>query len=358
MSNNTAHMIRSVAPVVAAFVLFAGSATACAQAARKPAADVGPKQAQTESRFTQAQPADKMTVRATRGGRIAAETPDGPRLTADVIELKSADGTLTHRLSSGQDGQLQLSYTDIATPKVQIGVTMEPVSHALASQLGLELGHAVLLTYVKKGQAAEKAGLRQYDVITGVNGDSPVTPKTLREVVGKSSPGDKIDLDVIRGGSKLRVTIEVEPYSSITRAADLAYRSLTDTTLQRLDVTRTIDPVVTTLVTPEITSNVGAIKSVPLLSPVIRLNRPEAKIESGLYQNLKLQMEPIVIEGQVSLLPQIYTGSIQRQADLTSEAVASDPGDVDTTAALLDQIRRLRSQLDRIEALLEEADRD
>jgi len=341
-----------------ALVLMTSAATASAQATTTQEKQV------TLNKAANQITAERLTIRATNAGQVIAEVDDGPRLTASVIDLLSADGTQRQTLTSSRDGQLMIAYDPaLTTPKVQIGVTMEPVSGALASQLGLDDGQAVLLSSVKEGEAADKAGLRQHDVVTRVNGQSPVTPKILRETVKSSSPGDKISLEIMRGGKTRQVSIQVEAYDATHTALDLAYTNLLGKPLRGVDFTETKQPGVAGYVTgdPKLTTKQSTpyLRDLPLLS--YYLTQPERT--KDLYSSVQLQLDPVIVDGRVSILPELIVSPIETKVEMKVKGeaeLALDPteasGDVET--ALRTQIERLRDQLDRIEALLGEADRD
>lgn len=62
---------------------------------------------------------------------------------------------------------------------------------------------------VDPGSAADKAGLKIDDVVTGVNGKTVVTFDDLRAEVEKRSPGDTITLEVRRGEEMLKLTAKL-----------------------------------------------------------------------------------------------------------------------------------------------------
>jgi hypothetical protein len=66
----------------------------------------------------------------------------------------------------------------------------------------------VLVNYTVPGGPAQKAGLQRQDVITKING-RPASFKTFNEVVGRSAPGDKLDLEVIRGEKEQKFQVAV-----------------------------------------------------------------------------------------------------------------------------------------------------
>jgi len=92
---------------------------------------------------------------------------------------------------------------------MRLGVTLGEVSDAVASQMGLDKGKVVLITGVVEGMPAEKAGLKRFDIIAGIDDHKAVTPETLREVVFSRKPGDEVTLWVIRKGDKKKFNVRL-----------------------------------------------------------------------------------------------------------------------------------------------------
>ncbi len=97
-----------------------------------------------------------------------------------------------------------------AHPRVMIGVTLGPIDDALAAHLDIDKSHVIMLRDVMKDHAAAKAGLKSFDILTGVNGKSPVTIELLQKEVAAASPGDEIKLRVLRQGKDRKFVIIAE----------------------------------------------------------------------------------------------------------------------------------------------------
>jgi serine protease Do len=67
-----------------------------------------------------------------------------------------------------------------------------------------------VVTQVEPGSPGAKGGLKVGDVITGLNGQNITDAGSLQVEVGQTSPGTKIDLDVLRDGKKINVPVELE----------------------------------------------------------------------------------------------------------------------------------------------------
>ena len=91
----------------------------------------------------------------------------------------------------------------------QLGVYVQSVTEDIAQALGLKDARGVVVSGVQKGSAAEKAGLKQGDVITAINGNTVNDSNELRNMVASSQPGSDVTLTIVRDGreQQLKVTL-------------------------------------------------------------------------------------------------------------------------------------------------------
>jgi serine protease Do len=90
-----------------------------------------------------------------------------------------------------------------------LGVQIQPIDETIAESLGLEKNRGELIAGVEPGQAAERAGIRQGDVVVSVGGE-PVTPdQTLSYLVSNSAIGAKVPIELLRDGRRMTVTVTV-----------------------------------------------------------------------------------------------------------------------------------------------------
>jgi S1-C subfamily serine protease len=96
-----------------------------------------------------------------------------------------------------------------AAQKPWLGVYMQNVTDQLAEAFDLQTTHGVLVNDVVADSPAEKAGLREGDVIVAWNGKDVENSNDLVDLVNGSKVGDRVELTVIREGKKddLRVDI-------------------------------------------------------------------------------------------------------------------------------------------------------
>ena len=89
----------------------------------------------------------------------------------------------------------------------QLGVFVQQVTEEIAQSLGLKEARGVIVGSVQKGGAAEKAGVRQGDVITAINGTPVGDANELRNLVAATQPGTDVTLDILRDGREQQVKV-------------------------------------------------------------------------------------------------------------------------------------------------------
>ena len=87
------------------------------------------------------------------------------------------------------------------TQRGYLGIRYAELTEELAEKEGLENIEGVYVAEVTEGGAAKLAGMRNGDVITAINGKKVNTGTQLIENVRQYRPGDKLDVEVNRGGS-------------------------------------------------------------------------------------------------------------------------------------------------------------
>jgi hypothetical protein len=94
--------------------------------------------------------------------------------------------------------------------RLRLGVNLSELGDALAEHLRLDPGEVLYVTSVVDGQAAAKAGVRNHDVITRIDGRAPVDREVLRDVLQKKQAGQRVELEVLRRGEKVTIPIVLE----------------------------------------------------------------------------------------------------------------------------------------------------
>ena len=102
----------------------------------------------------------------------------------------------------------------------QLGIVVLRIPSEEATRLGVTQGPGVVVYQVQSGSAADRAGLRQGDVITSLNGTQINEPNTFRNMIAGIAPGSEVTLTVRRGGQEqqVRATLgEFTPQAERTR---------------------------------------------------------------------------------------------------------------------------------------------
>ena len=87
-----------------------------------------------------------------------------------------------------------------------LGVSIYSLTPDMAKSLNIANTQGVLVSQVSEGSAAEKAGIKAGDVITSINGQSIKSNSELRNAVGLSRVGEKLDVALIRDRKPLHLT--------------------------------------------------------------------------------------------------------------------------------------------------------
>lgn len=101
----------------------------------------------------------------------------------------------------------------------QLGVTVQQVTSDMAESLGLRDVAGAIVSNVASGSAAEKAGIRQADVIRSFNGEPVRDFNSLRNRVAAMEPGSQATVGIIRDGRDQTLTVKLDEAAS-SRSTD------------------------------------------------------------------------------------------------------------------------------------------
>jgi Do/DeqQ family serine protease len=104
--------------------------------------------------------------------------------------------------------------------RAQLGVVIQPVTSDLAASLELKEAKGVIISSVEPGSAADRAGLKQGDVILTFNGESVGDMNALRNRVAGAHPGSSATVSIIRDGSRRDVAVKLEE-AAVSKSAAL-----------------------------------------------------------------------------------------------------------------------------------------
>ncbi len=127
-----------------------------------------------------------------------------------------------------------------------LGVIIQPLTRDLAESFGIDRKRGILVSQVSKNSPAEKAGLKQGDVIVALNGKPVKNIGSFRNQIALTHPGTKVELTVLRNGKEQSLDVTI---GNLNEAQDFAVGPTV--TAEELGMT------VQTL-TPEIAKQLGA----------------------------------------------------------------------------------------------------
>ncbi|HKP70495.1 MAG TPA: DegQ family serine endoprotease [Pyrinomonadaceae bacterium] len=93
-----------------------------------------------------------------------------------------------------------------------LGIGIQNIDEDTAQALGLKDTSGVLVSDVKKGSAAEKAGFKRTDVITAINGEKIEDSNVLRNKVAGTLPGTELKVTVLREGSPVELSAVLDEF--------------------------------------------------------------------------------------------------------------------------------------------------
>ena len=91
--------------------------------------------------------------------------------------------------------------------RAYLGISMEPVDQTLGEALGMSQPRGIFLQSILEDSPAEKAKLKQGDVVLEVNGVEVNQPNQVQSLILRMSPGEKVTLTVLRDGNERKVEV-------------------------------------------------------------------------------------------------------------------------------------------------------
>ena len=125
-----------------------------------------------------------------------------------AIPISSAKGMLNQLIETGSAKRAYLGvYASAITPEAAKEYNL-PVSS------GAYLYNPQSYSAIVKGSPAEKAGLKDKDIITEVNGIKVGAAGSLADLISEYKPGDTVQLTVMREGKEMTIKATLEGYSN------------------------------------------------------------------------------------------------------------------------------------------------
>lgn len=151
----------------------------------------------------------------------------GPLVNAagEVIGINTATSASAENMGfaipiSSAKGMLQQLVETGKAQRTYLGVYSVEITPEIAKKYNLPVSEGVYLyspssySAIVKDSPAAKAGLKEKDIITKVNGVAVGAAGSLANLIGEYKPGDTVQLTVIREGSEIAVNVTLEAYSN------------------------------------------------------------------------------------------------------------------------------------------------
>ena len=92
-----------------------------------------------------------------------------------------------------------------------LGVGIDPVSEEVANRAAkAQVGEGVIINSIFEGDPADMAGLKVGDIILKIGGSEINSPNSMIRVIGAITPGQTINLDILRKGEHKVVPVKLE----------------------------------------------------------------------------------------------------------------------------------------------------
>ena len=101
-----------------------------------------------------------------------------------------------------------------------LGINIQNITEDAAKALELKDRTGVIVSNVKPGGAADKAGVKRGDIITAVNGEKIEDSNILRNKIAGSAPGSEVKLTITRDGNSQELTATLDEFDSTITAAN------------------------------------------------------------------------------------------------------------------------------------------
>jgi serine protease Do len=94
--------------------------------------------------------------------------------------------------------------------RAAIGISADVLSEEASRSIGLPAKTGVVLTAIREGGPAQKAGLRVGDVVLAVEGQTPISAPTLFQQIRSKPPGSNLEMRVFRRGGTQTINVTSE----------------------------------------------------------------------------------------------------------------------------------------------------
>jgi len=149
--------------------------------------------------------------RSDEGAIIISGGPDGPTVLNTTTRPANLVFDPNSDLVFNGNGVLHLTGVAPATPAraAYLGITTSSPDTALQKQLQLKPGVGLVVDSIEPGSPAEKAGVKQYDVLHKLDDQLMINAEQFIVLVRSYEPGKEVKLTLIREGKEQTITAKL-----------------------------------------------------------------------------------------------------------------------------------------------------
>jgi S1-C subfamily serine protease len=93
------------------------------------------------------------------------------------------------------------------TQKGSLGITIRPVTHDIAAEIGMTEIYGLVVDAVYAGSAADSAGIQSLDILTTIDGTRILSSSQFRGKLDLYRPDDIMKLGVLRGDTTMEIAV-------------------------------------------------------------------------------------------------------------------------------------------------------
>ena len=154
--------------------------------------------------------------RGNSGGALVNLTGELIGINSQILSSGQSGGSIGIGFSIPSNMAKTVMEQLIQTGKVRrgmLGINIQNISEDVAKSLELKDTKGVIVSNVRPGSAAEKAGIKRGDIVTSINNEVIEDSNILRNKVAGTAPGSEIKIKILRDGKEQEVSAMLDELS-------------------------------------------------------------------------------------------------------------------------------------------------
>jgi S1-C subfamily serine protease len=160
-----------------------------------------------------------------KAGDLVTALSDRPVYSPERMQhlVREAGDSMTIAVKRGDEALRLLasfpseSANPASTGRAILGLRVQMMTPDLQEAFGATQGQGVLVSQVISDSAAARAGLRAGDVITAIDTASVSSVRSLHQALAAHSPGDEVNIDILRKGETMSVAVALGAHPMATQ---------------------------------------------------------------------------------------------------------------------------------------------